>query len=74
MQTILDLKKLHAELALTSKQKELLSDAIEKLITKYANYSKLENAQDRAYYAGTGDGLNDAYKLINNIDDDYNFL
>jgi hypothetical protein len=72
MQTIVNLEKLHKELALTPKQIEKLSNALELLMTKYANYSKLENAQDRAYYAGVMDGLNDGYKLVNKIDDDYN--
>jgi hypothetical protein len=74
MRTIIDLKKLHSDLALSPKQTELLSNALEMLMTKYAGYSKLEDSQDRAYFGGTADGLNDAYKLINKIDDDYNLL
>jgi len=52
---------------LTPKQRQELSDKIEKLMQQYGRFS-LENM----YFAGVIDGMNNIYKLINEIDDDYN--
>lgn len=53
---------------LTHAQRQRLSDKLELLMRKYGTMSKRESP----YYEGIADGLNIAYKLINEIDDDYN--
>lgn len=65
---ILDLKKLHKELKLSFVQKKLLSDAFEKLI------KAKQHRQHRDYFAGEVEGINDCFKVVNNIEDDYNHL
>jgi len=76
---IVNLNQLHKRLALTTEQKELLTEALETLMRKYevlANYVRDNNNNERGFhyghFTGVADGLNNAYKIINNIDDDYN--
>lgn len=66
--TVIDLESLHKELNLSDKQKQLLSDAFEKLMAKY------QPNDVREYYAGVVDGINNCFKIVNNTDDDYNSL
>ena len=52
---------------LTPEQKQALSDKLEVLMAKYGTLAC------RSYhFEGTAEGLNIAYKLINEISDDYN--
>jgi len=53
---------------LTDEQKESLSNKLETLIAKYSRLA----GRDDEYFTGAADGLNHAFKLINEIDDDYN--
>lgn len=54
---------------LTSEQRQVMSDKLEILMRKYGTFSRRGNNK---YFEGTAEGLNIAYKLINEIDDDYN--
>lgn len=51
---------------LTEEQKQLLSDRLEVLMAKYSSLHD-------TYFNGVVSGLNYAYKLINEIDDDYRY-
>ena len=51
---------------LTDEQKLALSYKLEALMAKYGR------SRGQMYFEGVADGLNHAYKLINEIDDDYN--
>jgi len=51
---------------LSDEQKLTLSNKIETIMTKYSKSNNMD------YFVGVVDGLNHAYKLINEIDDDYN--
>jgi len=53
---------------LTDDQKLALSVKLEILIAKYLNLA----GRDDEYFTGVADGLNHAFKLTNEIDDDYN--
>ena len=64
MKTIVDVKN-----SLTQEQRDELSVKIEKLMAKY---SAVALARGNRYFAGVVDGMNNIYKLINEIDDDYN--
>ncbi len=55
---------------LTAAQKKDLSDKLEKLMAKYTICQIDTKSED--YFAGVVDGLNNAFKLINEIEDDYN--
>lgn len=76
---IINMQKLHEELNLSIKQKELIVGALEKVMSKYSLAHQHEqninfaNFISEDYFAGVIDGLNHAFKIINNIDDDYNF-
>jgi len=52
---------------LTDAQKQDLSDKLEILMAKYGRFS----GPDAKYFDGVADGLNHAYKLVNEIVDDY---
>jgi len=53
---------------LTPEQKKAMSYKLELLMIKYGRLgSRIE-----PYFEGVADGLNHAYKLLNEIDDDYN--
>lgn len=70
---VVNIQDLHDKINLTSLQKELLSKALEELMTKYSKMASLRRDEKLSAYAdGVSDGLNHAFKLINNIDDDYN--
>lgn len=64
MKTIVDVKN-----SLTQEQRDELSDKIEKLMAKYSGMALRGN---RYYFSGVVDGMSSIYKLINEIDDDYN--
>lgn len=53
---------------LTDDQKKELLDKIEILMSKYSSMSR-----SSIYFAGVVDGMNHICKLINEIDDDYNY-
>lgn len=61
---------------LTDEQKKVLSDKIEVLMGKYGRMiGQLElDGHNTAYLNGVMDGLNNAYKLVNEIEDDYCIL
>ncbi len=65
------------DLKLTKEQKKGLGIMFEKVMTKYArsaNTSFNKNENDKAYCDGIVCGLNFAYKIIINHEDDFNFL
>lgn len=73
-------KKLHisdviSSLKLTNKQKNCIANIIEKVMDKYDKKAiSAENRRDDKslqYNSGVVDGLNNAYKIIMGIDDDY---
>ena len=64
---IIDLPALHMQLQLTPEQAQLLGDALELLLHKYE-----ARAESSHYMAGVADGLNHAWKLVMQVDDDYN--
>jgi len=53
---------------LTDAQKLALSDKLELLMAKYGKLG----GREVSYHTGVLTGLNNAYKLINEINDDYN--
>ena len=53
---------------LTDEQKQEASDKLETLMGKYMRLAD----RDDEYFTGVADGLNHAFKLINEINDDYN--
>ena len=55
--------------SLTSEQRKELSAKIEALEAKYATLHLKSGSQ---FASGVSSGLNSAWKLINEIDDDYN--
>lgn len=55
---------------LTDEQKKILSDKLEVLMGKYARLG----GRHSDYFNGVMDGLNNAYKLVNEIEDDYCIL
>jgi len=66
----IDLKSFNKKLNLTSDQKKMISDTLEFFITK--NSFETSNSNSYFYFNGLKNGLNICYKIINNIDDDYN--
>ena len=66
MKQVVDLSTLHADLKLTKKQKKLLGEALGKLMEKY------QRNEHKDYFAGVVDGLNNAAKMIDGTNDDYN--
>ena len=54
---------------LTPEQRLELSDKLEKLM---ARYNPRGSAIETLYFEGVAEGLNCAYKLVNEINDDYN--
>jgi len=74
---IVDIEQLHQALSLTGEQRELLRDALEKLMRKYNKFHRRAfvkggNHEKTMYFAGVVDGLNHAFKLISEVHDDYN--
>ena len=55
---------------LTPEQRLEMSEKLEKLIRKF---NVADPGALSQYFSGVQDGLNHAYKLVNEIDDDYNF-
>jgi len=56
---------------LTDEQKLVLSNKLEAIMAKYTKMARGDDfAKD--YFTGVADGLNHAFKLTNEIDDDYN--
>lgn len=66
MSKIIDLH----DIGLTNDQKKQLSDWFEVLMTKYSRMAHSRSEPNR-YLDGVADGLNHAYKVVNNIEDDY---
>ena len=54
---------------LTPEQREAMGDKIEKLM---CHYSRMQRQSGNSYFSGAVDGLNSAWKLIYELDDDYN--
>jgi len=60
------------DISLTDEQKKILSERLELLEKKYSNRSmQTDTEEQRRYYDGVVDGLIIAYKMINEIGDDY---
>ena len=59
---------------LTLIQRLEMSDKLELLMSKYGTLSgtNLQQSNTRHYFEGIAEGINIAYKLVNEIDDDYN--
>ena len=59
---------------LTKKQRQELSNKLEVLLMKYSKhaFTAQMRGRDDLYFEGVQEGINMAYKLINQIDDDYN--
>ncbi len=57
---------------LTYIQRQDMSDKIEIIMRKYGLLSSDNIGGDRYYFNGVAEGLNIAYKIINELDDDYN--
>lgn len=75
MEKIIDIDKLKNDLQLTDHQIKLLSDAIEKIISKYEELEIKATSQKGTYYfGGCVNGLNICHKIINGENDDYNSI
>lgn len=74
MSRIIDIAELSEKLNLTEEQKLQLGAAMEEIGSKYAKAGNKDRAPSwmQMYCQGVADGLNNAYKIINGIDDDYN--
>ncbi len=71
MTNIINLEELHSKLKLSDEQKTLLSEAFENLIKKYNSHAE-SSETNRLYFDGVADGINNCFKVINGINDDYN--
>lgn len=71
---IIDIEALHNELNLTNHQVKVLSDAFEKIMADYnERYIYPDRNNDsNMFFEGTINGINNCYKIVNKINDDYN--
>lgn len=66
------------DFGLTDDQKTKLSDAIMSILSKFGRVPSKNKDNPYfddvscSYFNGVVDGLNNAYKIVNGIDDDYN--
>lgn len=71
----MNLHELISSLNLTNDQQQCITNILEKVMNKYQiladNAENRGNEKSSAYFSGVVDGLNNAYKIVMDIEDDF---